>query len=581
MALAVSQAVKIEASSGTSVTANNAITFTAGAMAVAAVSGFQGTATNYAASDSVNGAYTGRTARDGGNPAIRICDKNSLTGGLANLTASCGASTSGVVGLWHEVTGQLTPTAFDTENGATDTSTAPDTVNATNAQADSIFFAAMAGAQAANPITYTINASGSEGTWITKDATNSRELDGNTFPACGVVYHALANLGTLPTVTPAGGSMVKITLSTSEMAGANATVVCLDAAGAEWCDLTINIPTAARQIDDLAYPATSGRSIVVDASGLVDANMVKSGPTGSGTAQTAGDIFARIGAPAGASIAADVAAVKVDTAAVKVQTDKLAFTVANQVDANVLDWKSATAPAMTGDAFARLGAPAGASVSADVAAVKVDTAAVKVQTDKMTFTVANKMDSNVYTWNGTAVSAPATAGIPEVNVKNINNVSAAAVTTVKAVQGLTTADTVVTVSGNVNGNVAGSVASVTAGVSVANGGIASTSFAAGAIDAAAIAADAIGASEIAADAIGSSELAASAANEIADALLARNIAGGSSAGRTVTEALRRLRNRVAIAAGTATVYQEDDSSSSWTAAVTTAAGNPVSEVDPA
>lgn len=56
--------------------------------------------------------------------------------------------------------------------------------------------------------------------------------------------------------------------------------------------------------------------------------------------------------------------------AIKLQTDKFLFTVTNQVDANVLDWKSATAPAMTGDAYARLGSPAGASVSADVAAVK-------------------------------------------------------------------------------------------------------------------------------------------------------------------------------------------------------------------
>lgn len=83
-----------------------------------------------------------------------------------------------------------------------------------------------------------------------------------------------------------------------------------------------------------------------------------------------GDNYARLGAPAGASVSADVAAVKSDTAAVKTQTDKLTFTVANQVDSNVLDWKSSTAPAMTGDAFARLGAPAGASVSADVAAIK-------------------------------------------------------------------------------------------------------------------------------------------------------------------------------------------------------------------
>jgi hypothetical protein len=38
-------------------------------------------------------------------------------------------------------------------------------------------------------------------------------------------------------------------------------------------------------------------------------------------------------------------------------------------DANVENWKGATAPAMTGDAFARLGAPSGASVSADIASI--------------------------------------------------------------------------------------------------------------------------------------------------------------------------------------------------------------------
>lgn len=58
---------------------------------------------------------------------------------------------------------------------------------------------------------------------------------------------ALANLTTLPTVTPAGGKQVKITLSTAEMNGANITVVCSDAAGDEWTDTIINIPTAAAQ----------------------------------------------------------------------------------------------------------------------------------------------------------------------------------------------------------------------------------------------------------------------------------------------------------------------------------------------
>lgn len=80
---------------------------------------------------------------------------------------------------------------------------------------------------------------------------------------------ALANPATLPAVTPASSKMVKITLSTSEMNGDNITVICSDASGAEWCDLIINIQTTARQIDDLAWPTTSGRSILVDASGKV------------------------------------------------------------------------------------------------------------------------------------------------------------------------------------------------------------------------------------------------------------------------------------------------------------------------
>jgi len=65
----------------------------------------------------------------------------------------------------------------------------------------------------------------------------------------------------------------------------------------------------------LLAPATAGRTLVVDASGLADANTVKVGPTGSGTAQTAGDIIgdtndiqARIPAALGANgnIKADV-----------------------------------------------------------------------------------------------------------------------------------------------------------------------------------------------------------------------------------------------------------------------------------
>lgn len=86
-----------------------------------------------------------------------------------------------------------------------------------------------------------------------------------------------------------------------------------------------------------------------------------------------GDNYARLGAPAGASVSADVAAIKSDTGGIKTKTDSLTFTVAGMVDSNVVDWKGSTAPAMTGDAYARLGVPAGASVSADIAAIPTAT----------------------------------------------------------------------------------------------------------------------------------------------------------------------------------------------------------------
>lgn len=90
---------------------------------------------------------------------------------------------------------------------------------------------------------------------------------------------------------------------------------------------------------------------------------------------------------------------------------------------------------------------------------------------------------------------------------------------------------------------------------------------------------------LAAGGAGSGSHAAAELNNIADAILDRNMATGTDSGsstvRTPRQALRALRNKVSIAAGTATVTKEDDSTSSWTAAVTTTAGNPISEIDPA
>lgn len=57
---------------------------------------------------------------------------------------------------------------------------------------------------------------------------------------------ALANLNTLPAVTPAGSVMVKFTLSATEMTADNVTVVGIDQTSPkEWADFALNIVTTA------------------------------------------------------------------------------------------------------------------------------------------------------------------------------------------------------------------------------------------------------------------------------------------------------------------------------------------------
>lgn len=58
-----------------------------------------------------------------------------------------------------------------------------------------------------------------------------------------------------------------------------------------------------------------------------------------------------------------------------------ALTTVGSIGKKLADWSIGTA--QTGDTFARLGAPAGASTAADIAAAKVDTAAIKLKTDNL------------------------------------------------------------------------------------------------------------------------------------------------------------------------------------------------------
>jgi hypothetical protein len=78
-------------------------------------------------------------------------------------------------------------------------------------------------------------------------------------------------------------------------------------------------------------------------------------------------------------------------------------------------------------------------------------------------------------------------------------------------------------------------------------------------------------------------ISATTANEIADALLNRDMSAVSdTTARSPLNALRLLRNKYSISGTTLTVTKEDDSTAAWTSALTTdAAADPVTGSDPA
>lgn len=257
-------------------------------------------------------------------------------------------------------------------------------------------------------------------------------------------------------------------------------------------------------------PTTAARTAVVDASGLIDANAVKVGPTGSGTAQTAGDIFAKV--------------------------TGLTFTVANQVDVNVKDWAGAAV----------------ASAAAGIPKVDVDTIKTNpvVNGGTITFPTTATLASTTNITAGTIAT-----------VTNLTNAATAGDFTATMKTSLNNATPVVTVSGDLSATMKTSVQTAADAAITANALVL----------------------EIEADTdtlTAGCTLTSGERNSVADALLARNIAGGSSAGRIVSEALYVLRNKVSMAAGI--VYGTDDTTTAWTFTATTdVTALPITVIDPA
>ena len=97
-----------------------------------------------------------------------------------------------------------------------------------------------------------------------------------------------------------------------------------------------------------------------------------------------------------------------------------------------------------------------------------------------------------------------------------------------------------------------------------------------------LAPDSITAGVIANNAIDAASITADADEAIADAMLNRNLAGGSNTGRLVKEALYALRNKSEIVGAQLNVYNATDGAIAWSATVSSSASaDPVTGIDPA
>lgn len=193
--------------------------------------------------------------------------------------------------------------------------------------------------------------------------------------------------------------------------------------------------------DGLSILPTAGSAIVATGNGTSKHGIVSTGGTagtsdgvkavaGVGGVDLRANITGNITGNLSGSAGSVTGAVGSVTARVTANTDQIVG-VAPTLDGNGLlkvdveDWKAAVAPANTGDAFARLGAPVGASISADVAGVPTATLAATVETNGSTITRTVRDTLKVLlaglggTRSGFGTAAPAigdTAGLGKVRI---------------------------------------------------------------------------------------------------------------------------------------------------------------------
>jgi hypothetical protein len=429
----------------------NGVTLGTG-LTVASVSGAVG---------SVTGTVGSVTGNVGGN----------VVGSVASVTARVTANTDQLAGQTVTAAAGVTfPTSVASPTNIT-AGTITTVTNLTNAPTAGDFTATMktsitTAATAATPTATLANgAHGGAAATLTLGGAGGLTAThtGNTTGSVGSVVGAVGSVtgsvggnvtGSVGSVVGAVGSVtadVGITQAAADKAWSTATRVLT--AGT---NIVLAKGVGLTGLNDIAATAIVSSGAITTSAGKVSGvALVDTLTTYTGNTVQTGDSFARIGAAgagltalgdarianldatvasrstfAGGAVASVTGAVGSVTAAVTVGTnnDKTGYTLsAAGVQANwdaltasltavgsvgkkLADWTIGTA--QTGDSYARLGAPAGASLSADIAAVKTDTAAVKAKTNSLNFSVAGYVDANIRYVNNVLVNGNGSGGTP-------------------------------------------------------------------------------------------------------------------------------------------------------------------------
>lgn len=130
-----------------------------------------------------------------------------------------------------------------------------------------------------------------------------------------------------------------------------------------------------------------------------------------------GDNYARIGAPAGASVSADVAAVKavLPAALVSGRIDaSVGAMAANVLTATAINADAFTAAKFAADVTTELqsGLATAAALSTVAGYIDTEVAAIKAKTDSLTFTVAGQVDANIQSVNDVTVTGNGSSSTP-------------------------------------------------------------------------------------------------------------------------------------------------------------------------